>query len=180
MIKNGSSNRRGPTGYRTVFSVFRSRFSKCGSGFRLLLNSVRIQYGFGYTPRLFISKTIFSLNQKRYICLLKLNLVKGLSGSRRSLQPNRELFKQEISSFFPFFGDNLGLSGSGSGSETLLYLLNFFYPVLVTVQYCYSRFSYVQLRFLFLLKKLARKDSRPEPPRQCASISSLNILKWQN
>jgi hypothetical protein len=32
----------------------------------------------------------------------------------RSLQPNREIFKHDFSSFFSFLGDNFGLPGSGS------------------------------------------------------------------
>ncbi len=47
----------------------------------------------------------------RHVCLFK------------SPQKTFRLFKHEISLFFPVLGASFGLPGSGSGSETLVYLL---------------------------------------------------------
>ncbi len=56
-------------------------------------------------------------NQKPSNTSIFLDLYKVHSGSRRSLLPNKELLKHEISSVFPFLGDNFGLPGSGSTGE---------------------------------------------------------------
>ncbi len=82
------------------------------------LNRIRIQAvaESRSKPTFFSDKETFFLFQKPFYLSSKTS-TKDTLGSRRSFQPNRELLKHEISSFFLFW-NNFVLSKSGS--ETLL------------------------------------------------------------
>ncbi len=79
---------------------------------------IRIKFRTWPRPcRFFLLTKKFFLTKTHHICFL--HPYKGHSGSWRSLQPSRELFKPEISS--SWITDPGIKKGTGSGSVTLLY-----------------------------------------------------------
>jgi hypothetical protein len=79
---------------KLIYYCFGSGFTDSGCGSRLLLNLDLDPDQSFYDEEFFFFKS-------RYICL---NPDRGQLGSRRRLQPNRELFKHENFLIFPFFG----------------------------------------------------------------------------
>ncbi len=74
-----------------LFRIRILNFAQFGSGTRMFLN-----------PDLDPDKGFLNFFLFKNVVQVLLSHYKGLSCSRRSLQPNRELFKHEISLFFPF------------------------------------------------------------------------------